>query len=155
MQVAYTSATSLTLAMPPPSRREREVTILPGNLLNGPKRLAGGNFILAALNTVMTDEFWTDYGHNVGMIVNCIGERQGRMKIVYPELAAKSQVYYIDAHSNNFAEQFTRSCPAVQKTLERKQDVVVHCRESFHRAPAIWAGYQVRICQHENYQAFY
>lgn len=131
------------------------MTVLPGNILRVPHRFARGNFILATLDTVLKDEFWQNYGPDIFMIVNCIGVRYGRDKIQYPPGAAKASVFFINAHGPSLAEDFKRSCPEVERTLDAGLDVLVHCRETFHRSPAVWAGYQVAVCGHVDYQAFY
>jgi hypothetical protein len=40
----------------------------------------------------------------------------------------------------------TLSTALVEETLENGDDVVVHCRESYHRAPAVLAAYMLRLC---------
>ena len=143
--------------MPAPRAQQgrNSVSVLPGDILGGPARFRRGNFILAPLDIVMTDEFWRVHGSEIGMIVNCIGVRYGRDKVQYPPAAAKASVYFVDAHNKSLASDFARSCPEVKRQLESGRDVLVHCRETFHRGPAVWAGYQVRVCQHQDYQAFY
>ena len=143
--------------MPAPRAQQsrNSVSVLPGDILGGPARFRRGNFILAPLDIVMTDEFWRVHGSEIGMIVNCIGVRHGRDEVKYPPAAAKASVYFVDAHNKSLAQDFERSCPEVKRQLESGRDVLVHCRETFHRGPAVWAGYQVRICQHLDYQACY
>ena len=42
--------------------------------------------------------------------------------------------------------QFATSVLQVEKALEAGNDVVLPCRESFHRTPAVLAAYLVRLC---------
>ena len=144
--------------MPAPRGQQQSrdsVSVLPGDILGGPPRFRRGNFILAPLDIVLTDEFWRVHGSEIGMIVNCIGVRSGKGHVQYPKGAAKASVYYVDAHNDSLATDFNWTCPEVKRQLESGRDVLVHCRETFHRGPAVWAGYQVRVCQHRDYQAFY
>jgi hypothetical protein len=105
-----------------------------------------GNFLLANLGMVTNSEFWTN-NPNIGCVVNCIGLRHGHQRAIYPDEAAKSLKLYIN--TRNPAElpvHFARVAPTVEAHLEKGQDVVVHCRETFHRAPAVFAGLITRLC---------
>ena len=107
---------------------------------------------MADLPTVQNPDFWS-INRNIGCLVNCIGERYGKLRVDYAPLAASSQKFYIDVRNPvNLPVQFAKSVAQVEKTLTQGYDVVVHCRETFHRAPAVWAGYCTRLCG-VNYQA--
>jgi hypothetical protein len=133
-----------------------EVTRIPCADLGCPDKFMYGAFVLTDLNTVLSNKFWDDNGQNIRLIVNCIGERFGSKKICYPTHAAKSQTYYVDCHNRlGLPAQFAKACPAVESCLEQGYDVLVHCRETFHRAPAVYVAFQVQICQQEDYQVFF
>ena len=132
--------------MPAPSRRlhRSDVTVLPATHLGGPPRLTG-NFILTDLTTVRTPEFWEK--HDIAVVVNCIGMRHGSQRVIYPSPAAKSLKLYVDTRNRqNRASEFAKTEGAVEEALEHGKNVLLHCRESFHRAPLICAAYLVRFC---------
>jgi hypothetical protein len=127
--------------MPP---RRDPTTYIYATVLGGPDKLANGRFVLADLRTIEQEEFWQDK-QNIRCIVNCIGKRYGKDEVKYP--AATSQVHYVESRNPaRLPDTFTHSCKAVEETLAQGYDVLVHCRETFHRGPAVWAGYQARLC---------
>ena len=129
-------------------------TYIPATVLGGPEKLKNGRFILADLRTIQKKEWWQDH-HYIRCIVNCIGKRWGKDEAKYP-YAATSQLYYVE--SRNFAHlpvMFNESCKGVEETLAHGYDVLIHCRETFHRGPAVWAGYQTRICGQDYQVIFY
>ena len=132
--------------MPAPVPCERhEVTIVPATVLGGPSRLRG-NFILADLPTVTSPGFWISHP-KARITVNCIGMRHGTHRVSYPQESAISLKLYVEVRSNaNLPVQFATTVLQVEKALEAGNDVVLHCRESFHRTPAVLAAYLVRLC---------
>ena len=138
--------------MPPRSPAEEvkpkrgEVTIMSATSLGGPERLKG-NLILTDLTTATSCPFWVNYGANVGLVLNCIGPRSGVHKVVYPPESAKSLKLFIEVrNTHDFANQFAKAAPQIEKTLESGKDVVLHCRESYHRAPIVVAATLARLC---------
>ena len=104
-----------------------------------------GNIILTDLPTVASPGFWVAHP-NVAVTVNCIGQRHGAHRVTYPEESANSLKVYVDVRSvANLPIQFAKAAPRVEKTLENGMDVVMHCRESYHRAPGIVVAMLVRL----------
>ena len=112
-------------------------TIFPANCLGGPKGLTG-RIILADLQQVQAEELWEQPFSNVGLIVNCI---RRNFTVEYPKnIPAKSQLVFVDARNKELRHpEFMQALPRVRECLEQGKDVMIHCRESFHRAPIVTA----------------
>ena len=138
--------------MPPKSPAEEvkpkrgDVTTMSATSLGGPARLKG-NLILTDLTTATSCPFWVNYGKNAGLVLNCIGLRSGFHKVTYPPEAMTCQKLYIEVRDlHACANQFAKAAPQIEKTLESGKDVVLHCRESYHRAPIVVAATLARLC---------
>ena len=112
-------------------------TTFPANSLGGPGRLTG-SIILADLQQVQAQKLWEKTFSNVGLIVNCI--RQDFTVGYRKNATAKSQLVYVDARNKELRHpEFMQALPRVRECLEQGKDVLIHCRESFHRAPIVTA----------------
>lgn len=127
-------------------RRGREVTTVPATILGGPQALRG-SFVLADLVTVQSQAFWTQQ-QNIGCVVNCIGKRAGtRGSHTYPGEAGNPLVLFVDAHNTaTMPDAFADASKIVEDVLSKGKDVLVHCRETFHRGPGICAGFMQKLC---------
>jgi hypothetical protein len=126
-------------------RVQQDVTRFPATVLGGPSRLRG-NLILCDLQTATSTQFWAQQ-QNVGVIINCIGERHGSRRAVYPRSQSRPHVLYVDARNVLLLPQaFSTASRIAGRVLEDGQDVLVHCRETFHRAPGIAAGLMQKLC---------
>lgn len=127
------------------SSLQKEVTKFAATSLGGPARLRG-HIILCDLPTATSASFW-EQETNIGAIVNCIGVRHGRGKIVYPRNAENPLVLFVDArNSGTLGTAFEEAAKAAEKALEQGKDVLVHCRQTFHRGPGVAAGLLQRLC---------
>ena len=119
------------------SRYTQGPTTTAATCVGGSMRLKG-NFILATVEEVQSPEFWSQH-KNVGGIVNCLraGERP-----FYPHAAtSQCEMVSVDVRDRNRRKSdLERAIPIVGRILEGGEDVVVHCRESFHRGPIVEAG---------------
>ena len=131
-------------------RYTQSFTKVPSTCCGG-SSLLKGHIILAALDEVVSPSFW-EANPNIGAIVNCLHHAD---EVQYPQHSATSQRYSIEVRHHNESTrslQFEHAYPNVAGCLTAGQDVVVHCRESYHRAPLVAAmllsratgvGYQV------------
>ena len=70
--------------------------------------------------------------------MNCMGYRSGGKAVKYPKNAAESQVFFVDARDlDKLPDAFNQAAGYIEDMLEEGYDVLVHCRETFHRGPAI------------------
>lgn len=133
-------------AMSRRGRNENPITIVPCCALGGPEKFYGGNFVLTDLQTCLQPRFWDEHP-NIMATVNCIGPRSGWKQVKYPDNAARSELFFIDARdSKTLPERFRITAGHIEDMLEQGFDVLVHCRYTFHRGPGIWAGLMTRIC---------
>ena len=103
-----------------------------------------GCFILADEQDVV-DESWWDRHRDVGCIVNCLQHGQS---VVYPSNCPTFDIAYVDVRSKVHRDQdFQRALPMVRETLEEGKDVVVHCSQSYHRAPAVVAAFMQELSE--------
>ena len=117
--------------------------------LGGPKRLRG-NFLLADMAQVPRKELWENEFRNVRLVVNFIGHHH---TVEYPkDIAATMEVAIVDLRNKDLRHpHFTLALPRVEECLEGGADVLVHCRESYHRAPLATAAF-IRMLTGVNYQ---
>lgn len=133
--------------------RQREITIVPATALGG-STANKGNFVLADLPTVSTPQFWDDHP-NIGLIVNCIGQRHGSARAVYPRRGGQPLVLFIETHNHKtLPGAFATAAGVVEPMLRKGKDILVHCRETFHRGPGICAGMFQKI-QGVHYKVLY
>ncbi len=126
-----------------PGGKPQRSTTFEATCVGGPERFARGRFVLAHEYEVVNESWWGEH-RRVGLIVNCM--RAGDV-LAYPSNAATSQIVYVDARSPKERDpDFQRALPLVEQTLEAGQDVLVHCSQSFHRAPAIAAAFMKKLC---------
>lgn len=119
-------------------RYTQSATEIPASDLGNCPQLKG-KYIFARQSEVESEQFWKKYT-NVGGIVCCL--RFGDFA-KYPAAVRQQgiKVLSVDARSKRDRERgFRHAAPEVQKIFERGQDVVVHCRESYHRAPMVGSG---------------
>ena len=117
-------------------------TRFPALCLGGPQKYKGC-FVLGDAAQVSTPEFWSEFS-NIRLTINCIGSDKG---VQYPSNAAISQVHFVNMRSkDNRHPNFMDSLDKVRNCLGFGNDVLVHCRESFHRAPICLATYMQQIC---------
>ena len=124
------------------------VTKLNALALGGPKEFTGRSFTLATLKTVQKPEFWQLHGKNIGLVVNCIGKRNGPGGTVrLPDAAGRPQQVFINVmQSDSLSIPFNTACQSTKETFKKGKDVLVHCRWTFHRGPVICAGIYQEIC---------
>ena len=109
--------------------------------LGGPPKLRGA-FVLADLSQVESESFWERYP-KIGLIVCCIRRDDAP---TYP-YAATSQINFADMRSKQLRHRdFMDAVPSVSAHLESGNDALVHCRESFHRAPICTAAFMQTLC---------
>jgi hypothetical protein len=124
---------------------QKEVTKFAAIALGGPSRLKG-HIILCDLPTATSASFWEEE-KNIGAIVNCIGVRRGRGKVVYPRVAGDPLVSFVDAReSGSLGAAFEEAAKVAAKALEEGKDVLIHCRQTFHRGPGVAAGLLQKLC---------
>ena len=114
--------------------RAQEVTVVPATVLGGSGSLKG-KFLLADVNQVQDEQFWNEHCGRVGVIISCLRDDH---RIYYPRQgrATEVQQLVVDLRSPQFRKRdFETALPYVRDVLESGQDVLVHCRESFHRGP--------------------
>ena len=123
--------------MPPHGIGSQVPTVFPATCCGGPARFDGRIF-LADLAQVEAQMLWKTTFTNVRVIVCCLQQDFG---VVYPKIAtATSQLWFVDCRNDVLRHpDFMRTLPAVRKCLEEGRDVLIHCRESFHRAPIVSA----------------
>ena len=122
----------------------QEPTAFEATLLGGPARLKG-SFILADITQVSNPALWKTTFKNVGLVVSCL---RHDLHTEYPTLCtAKSQLVGVDMRNKDLRNrQFMEALPLVEQTLEAGKDVLVHCRESYHRAPICCAAFVYMLC---------
>lgn len=144
LALSPSSATSLQL-LAMSQRPRQETNVVAATCLGGPARLTG-NFVLTDERTLRSDAFWQAHP-KMTLVVNCIGFRPGSDMLVYPMSSAQSQKIYVETRNTvTLPVQFARAAVAVEAELEQGNEVLVHCRETFHRGPAIFAGLLKRLC---------
>ena len=132
-----------------PKPKSDWVTVLNALALGGPKGFTGRSFTLAALKTVQKPEFWQLHGKNIGLVVNCIGKRDGPGGTdLLPDAAGRPQQVFIDVHKiDSLSVALNTACGLAKETFQSGKDVLVHCRLTFHRGPAICAGMYQELCR--------
>ena len=102
-----------------------------------------GNFIFGRIQEVQSGAFW-EVEQNIGLIVNCSRDPRDAK---YPASATSQiEVKHFDVRSKEHRQEgFDSTWPAVLKCLLDGKDVLLHCQESFHRAPICWAAMYQRI----------
>ena len=117
----------------------QEPTAFEANFLGGPSWLKG-SYILAELPQVCNAALWKTDFKNVGVVVSCVAEW---VDVEYPpQCTAQSQLLRVDMRNKALRNpQFEKALPLVEKALEAGKDVLVHCRESWHRAPIAVAAF--------------
>lgn len=134
--VLYSAISQITMP------RKQGTTKFPVRVLGGVKSLRG-NFILADLDWVEDETWWQDHGQNVGVTVCCLRQNE----VTYPPGAAKSQICYVDPNSKlRRGPSFDEAVPVVKESFELGYDVLVHCRQSYHRGPLVTAALMQAIC---------
>ena len=109
------------------------------NILGGPAKLRG-KYILADIPQVCDPALWKTDFKDVGLVVCCLASWK---EVEYPPQAtAQSQLLRVDMRNKELRNpQFENALPLVEKTLEAGKDVLVHCKESYHRAPIAVAAF--------------
>jgi len=130
-----------------PQAQFDDVTVLNARAMGGPKEFTG-RFIFASLATVQKPEFCQTQGKNITCVVNCIGKRGGTNSAGWlPSTAGRPIQVFIDVHNKStMATAFNTATESARQTLKNGQDVLVHCRFTFHRGPAICAGMYQKLC---------
>ena len=123
-------------------------TLLNALALGGPTEFTGRTFILATLKTVQKPEFWQLHGKNIGLVVNCIGKRGGAGQTdLLPDAAGRPSQVFIDVHKfDSLPIAFNTACQLAKGTFQKGSDILVHCRLTFDRGPAICAGMYQELC---------
>ena len=101
--------------------------------------------IFAERCQVESEEWWSENGRMVELIVQCTGPRQ---RFNYPPLAARSQVTHVrvDPRSPQYRQlELDQAMQYIQNALHGGQDVIFHCMQSFHRAPVAAAAVYRRV----------
>ena len=101
--------------------------------------------IFAERCQVESEEWWSENGRMVELIVQCTGPRK---RFNYPPLAATSQVTHVrvDPRSREYRQlELDQAMQYIQKALHGGQDVIFHCMQSFHRAPVTAAAAYRRV----------
>ena len=96
--------------------------------------------IFAERCQVESEEWWSEHGRMVEVVVQCTGPSQ---RFNYPPLAARSQVNHlrVDPRSETFRQrELDQAMHQIQNALLNGQDVIFHCMQSFHRAPVTAAA---------------
>lgn len=105
-----------------------------------------GDIILAECCQVEDADWWEQHAKNAHTIVCCTADSH---KFFYPHsIAATSQIMWVDAREDNERirqYQLDLMTPRVGKALARGEDVVIHCRQAFHRAPVVAAALYQRL----------
>ena len=94
---------------------------------------------------VESEEWWSENGRMVELIVQCTGPGK---RFNYPPLAATSQVTHVrvDPRSPQYRQrELDQAMQYIQKALHGGQDVIFHCMQSFHRAPVAAAAAYRRV----------
>jgi len=83
-----------------------------------------------------------------GLVVNCIGKRDGPGGTdLLPDAAGRPQQVFIDVHKmDSLSVAFNTACELAKGTFHRGSDILVHCRLTFHRGPAICVGMYQDLC---------
>ena len=101
--------------------------------------------IFAERCQVESEEWWSENGRMVELIVQCTGPGK---RFNYPPLAATSQVTQVrvDPRSPVYRQrELDQAMQYIQKALHGGQDVIFHCMQSFHRAPVTAAAAYRRV----------
>ena len=101
--------------------------------------------IFAERCQVESEEWWSEHGRMVELIVQCTGPQK---RFNYPPLAARSQVTHVrvDPRSPQYRQlELDQAMQYIQKALHGGQDVIFHCMQSFHRAPVAAAAAYRRV----------
>ena len=124
------------------------VTVPNALALGGPKEFTGRTFILATLKTVQKPEFWQLHGKNIGLVVNCIGKRGGAGGTdLLPDAAGRPLQVFIDVRKfDSLPIALNTASQLAKGTFQRGSDILVHCRLTFHRGPAICVGMYQDLC---------
>ena len=110
---------------------------LSSELLGGNDKLLG-NVVLAVEEEVKSGDWWERHEtRNIDLIVNCIGPDTLKW---YPKNAATSQLLCRVRYRDHREADFELVWQEALKVLLRGGDVLIHCRESFHRAPLVAAA---------------
>jgi hypothetical protein len=120
---------------------KQRTTVFAADTLGGSRRIRG-KFVLPDLDTVEDESFWQAHG-NAKCVVCCFRD----CDVKYPDNAAISQICIVDPRSKHErGPSFDAAVPVVKRTLESGHDVVVHCRQSYHRGPLVCAVLMQAIC---------
>ena len=112
-------------------------TRFPANCLGGNDKLLG-HIVLAVEEEVKSGDWWERHEtRNIDLIVNCIGPDTLKW---YPKNAATSQLLCRVRYRDHREADFELVWQEALKVLLRGGDVLIHCRESFHRAPLVAAA---------------
>ena len=87
-----------------------------------------------------SEEWWEEHARMVEVVVQCTHLRK---TFNYPPYAAKSKVYRVrvDPRSATYRQrELDQALQKIQDALLAGQDVIFHCVQSFHRAPAAAAA---------------
>ena len=101
--------------------------------------------IFAERCQVESEEWWSENGRMVELIVQCTGPGK---RFNYPPLAATSQVTHVrvDPRSPLYRQrELDQAIKPIQDALLAGQDVIFHCMQSFHRAPVAAAAAYRRV----------
>ena len=101
--------------------------------------------IFAERCQVESEEWWLENGRMVEVVVQCTGPHQ---HFNDPPYVARSQVKHVrvDPRSETFRQrELDQAMHLIQKALLAGQDVILHCMQSFHRAPVAAAAAYRRV----------
>ena len=105
-----------------------------------------GNFLFARIEEVESDGLWRKE-NNVGLIVSCTRYANDARYPAWATSDIKKAHWNIrDPKPQRCQKAFDTVWPLVLECLLNGKDVLIHCQESFHRAPIVYACiYQVII----------
>ena len=102
-----------------------------------------GNLIFAERHQVSDNWFWETHCKKVAVTVQCTNNHT---HFAYPGLAAKSQRVRVDPRDGfHRQDQLDSAIGPISRALETGKDVLLHCNQSFHRAPVIGAAVCARV----------
>ena len=115
--------------------------------LGGPTRLRG-QLVLADEHQVSDARWWADPMHkNIKLIVQCTHRAQTfhYPACVFNEMKCKH--VYVDPRNDKIRQlELDKAMPLIEETLARGEDVLLHCKQSFHRCPVVTAAVVQRLC---------
>ena len=114
-------------------------------VMGGPRDLVG-RFVLAD-KVQVEDQAWWDRHPDIRVIIQCADHAGGgfgqRQPFRYPVQLRHFKVDARDTQGRQAALE--AALPAVEAALREGKDVLLHCMNSFHRAPVVAAAFHKRL----------